>query len=368
MGAVGQLPQAGLELRDLAKMYGMQVAIKDISVTVGPGEFVSLLGPSGSGKTTTLSLIAGFIMPDHGQVLLNGTDITALPPHRRNLGMVYQNYALFPHMTVEDNVGFPLEMRGVRRNEIRRRVGLALNMVQLDDKSDRYPRQLSGGQQQRVALARALVFEPPLLLMDEPLGALDKKLRSEMQQEIKSIQRRLGITTIYVTHDQEEALSMSDRVVVMRAGRIEQVASPTALYDRPANSFVADFIGAANLLQAVVVATDALATVRTAGGLLILAAVAGLNVGDLVTVVLRPERIRLSKPAQDTASVHTGKLENASFAGGLWRYRVALGTGEHILVTETNSGAEPVKIGDVVAVDWRPDDVWITPAGKETKE
>ena len=250
MAAMERSAGSSLELRDLAKRYAAVAAVKNLSLQVEPGEFVSLLGPSGSGKTTTLMLIAGFIEPDRGHVLLDGVDITTLPPHRRNIGTVYQNYALFPHMSVAKNVAFPLEMRGLAREEIRRLVSRALDMVQLADRGGHYPRQLSGGQQQRVALARALVFEPPLLLMDEPLGALDKKLRGEMQHEIKSIQRRLGITTIYVTHDQEEALSMSDRVVVMRGGRIEQAASPTALYDRPANGFVAEFIGAANLLHA----------------------------------------------------------------------------------------------------------------------
>ena len=230
---------SALELRDVAKSYGTTAAVHDVSLRTAPGEFVSFLGPSGSGKTTTLMLVAGFLFPDRGQVLLDGTDITAAPPHRRNLGMVYQNYALFPHLTVARNVAFPLEMRGMPRKEIDRRVGEALELVQLADKAGQRPRQLSGGQQQRVALARALVFEPPVLLMDEPLGALDKKLRLEMQNEIKSIQRRLRITTIYVTHDQDEALSMSDRVAVMRAGRIVEqgdcaqvLASPRDPYTR----------------------------------------------------------------------------------------------------------------------------------------
>ncbi len=348
----------GLELRDLSKAYGEHRAVDRLSLRIAPGEFVSLLGPSGSGKTTTLMMIAGFIAPDRGQVLVDGVDITLLPPHRRNLGMVYQSYALFPHMTVAGNVAFPLEMRGVKRDAIRERVRQALELVQLAEKSQQFPRQLSGGQQQRVALARALIFEPPILLMDEPLGALDKMLRGEMQQEIKALQRRLGTTTVYVTHDQEEALSMSDRVVVMRAGAILQAAAPTELYDRPANAFVAEFLGAANLLSAVVIGTGAATTVRTAGGLAFAISAPQLTAGAAVSVVLRPERIRLERGCQDPTA-HAGRIEDAAFAGGVWRYRVRLGTGDCLIATQSNLGVAPFRTGEAITASWSPLDAWI---------
>jgi putative spermidine/putrescine transport system ATP-binding protein len=349
---------SGLELKNLAKAFGPHVAVDRISLTIAPGEFVALLGPSGSGKTTTLMMIAGFVAPDQGEVRIGGVDITALPAHRRNLGMVYQNYALFPHMTVAGNIAFPLEMRGVKREETRRRVEAALDLVQLPDKGNQFPRQLSGGQQQRVALARALVFEPPILLMDEPLGALDKKLRVEMQQEIKALQRRLGITTIYVTHDQEEALSMADRVVVMHAGLILQTATPTELYDRPANAFVAEFIGAANLLSATVVRTGTTTSVRTAAGLTFDVAAPGLRQGATVSIVLRPERIRLHAVGEHSHDAHVGHIADAAFAGGTWRYRVLLDTGDSLTVTQSNLGSAPFKVGDAVAAAFLPTDAW----------
>jgi putative spermidine/putrescine transport system ATP-binding protein len=321
-------------------------------------------GRAAQEKTTTLMMIAGFVLPDHGHVLVDGVDVTMLPAHRRNLGMVYQNYALFPHMTVAGNVAFPLEMRGVKRAEAEQRVRQALNLVQLPEKGDQFPRQLSGGQQQRVALARALIFEPPILLMDEPLGALDKKLRSDMQQEIKALQRRLGLTTIYVTHDQEEALSMSDRVVVMRAGKILQVANPTELYDRPANAFVAEFIGAANLLSALVVFTGSTTAVRTTGGLTFDISTSGLTAGTAVSVVLRPERIRLLPQPQVPCAGHAGQIADAAFAGGLWRYRVLLGTGDSLIVTQSNLGMAPFKAGEAVVAAWSPGDAWVIEAQK----
>jgi spermidine/putrescine ABC transporter ATP-binding subunit len=355
----GPLRASGLELKNLTKAFGSHLAVDRVSLTIAAGEFVALLGPSGSGKTTTLMMIAGFVAPDHGEVHIGGVDVTALPAHRRNLGMVYQNYALFPHMTVAGNIAFPLEMRGIRREEIRRRVDEALDLVKLPDKGNQFPRQLSGGQQQRIALARALVFEPPILLLDEPLGALDKKLRVEMQQEIKALQRRLGITSIYVTHDQEEALSMADRVVIMHAGLILQVATPTELYDRPANAFVAEFIGAANLLSATVVRTGATTSVRTAAGLTFDIAASGLRQGASVCIVLRPERIRLHGREDGIHVGHVGQIADAAFTGGMWRYRLALATGDHLTVTQSNLGSAPFKVGDVVAAAFSPADTWV---------
>src|SRR4051794_16533896 len=241
---------AGLPLRldRLNKRFGDFVAVDEISLEIAGGEFLTLLGPSGSGKTTTLMMIAGFTEPSSGHIRLGDRPIDALPSYRRGFGMVFQNYALFPHMTAAENIGFPLKMRGVSSNDRARRVAGALEMVRLPDFGARYPNQLSGGQQQRVALARALVYNPPVLLMDEPLGALDKKLREEMQLEIKRIQKELGITAIYVTHDQEEALVMSDRIAVMNHGEIEQVDGPSRIYEHPATRFVADFIGESNII------------------------------------------------------------------------------------------------------------------------
>jgi spermidine/putrescine ABC transporter ATP-binding subunit len=349
----------GLALRGLGKAYGPIDAVAGVSLDITPGEFVALLGPSGSGKTTTLLMIAGFVLPDAGRVLLDGRDITTLPPHRRNLGMVYQSYALFPHLTVARNVAFPLEVRRVPRADIRRRVERALEHVQLGGLDGRYPRQLSGGQQQRVALARALVFEPPVLLMDEPLGALDRQLRGEMQQEIKTIQRRFGITTVYVTHDQEEALSMADRVVVMRGGRIEQAAAPTELYDRPASAFVAEFLGAANLLRGRVAVAGPPSIVETDGGLRFPTARAPAPAGASVTAVLRPERITVTTAGDGVA----GRVVDAAFGGGVWRYRVALTSGETVLATQSNLGAAPFAPGGAVVVGWRADDVWLIADG-----
>ncbi|ESZ60248.1 spermidine/putrescine ABC transporter ATPase [Mesorhizobium sp. L103C119B0] len=235
-------------VRKIAKRYGSVTAVENVSVDVKVGEFLSLLGPSGSGKTTLLMMIAGFELPTSGLIEIGATDVTHVAPNRRNVGMVFQKYALFPHMSVHENVAFPLRMRKVDRAQIARRVGEALAMVQLDAYGNRMPTQLSGGQQQRVALARALVFEPPVLLMDEPLGALDKKLREQLQIEIKTLQQRLGVTVIYVTHDQEEALTMSDRIAVMNDGHIAQIGTPASLYSEPASPFVADFIGKMNFL------------------------------------------------------------------------------------------------------------------------
>src|SRR3954447_21890343 len=241
-----------LELRRLSKRFGGFAAVDDLSLEIASGEFLTLLGASGSGKTTTLRMIAGFEQPTTGEILMVGSPIVRLPPFKRDINTVFQHYALFPHMSVRENVGYGLRMRGVARQERQQQVSDALAMVKLDQLGDRSPRQLSGGQQQRVALARALINRPRLLLLDEPLGALDLKLRKEMQLELKHLQTRLGITFIYVTHDQEEALTMSDRIVLMRQGRIEQVGTPRELYDRPASRYVADFIGETNLLPGIV--------------------------------------------------------------------------------------------------------------------
>ena len=262
--------RGGIELRQLTKRYGKETVVDGISTTIAAGEFFSMLGPSGSGKTTTLMMIAGFADVDGGQILVDGADIADVPPQRRGFGMVFQNYAIFPHLSVTDNVAFPLRARRLPSDEIGRRVREALELVRLERFADRYSRQLSGGQQQRVAIARAIVFQPSIVLMDEPLGALDKNLRFQMQVEIKEIQRRLGMTVIYVTHDQEEAMNMSDRIAIMNHGRIERVGRPAEIYENPTSNFIARFLGEANLVPGIVQSVDSdVATLRTNGGLVL---------------------------------------------------------------------------------------------------
>ena len=286
---------------------------------------LSLLGPSGCGKTTSLRMIAGFEHPDSGRVHVGGRDITDLPVHRRDMGMVFQSYALFPHRTVAENVAFGLRMREVPKPEIARRVQAALAQVALTGLENRRPSQLSGGQQQRVALARALVVEPPVLLCDEPLGALDRKLRQQMQFELKELQKRLGVTLVFVTHDQEEALAMSDRIAVMNKGRVEQVGSPTEIYERPRTRFVADFIGEINILE-----------------------------DKGAARALRPEKIRLVQP--DGARL-AGSVETANYLGGSTLLRVRAGDGRSLLVRETHSGERASRApGDAVGLAWNDQD------------
>jgi spermidine/putrescine ABC transporter ATP-binding subunit len=294
---------ASVGLRGLAKRYGATHALDGVSLEVAPGEFFTLLGPSGCGKTTTLRAVAGFVVPDVGDVLIGGARVNAVPPHRRRVGLVFQSYALFPHRTVRQNVAFGLRMQRTPRADIERRVSAALAQVQLPGHGDRYPRELSGGEQQRIALARALVTEPAVLLLDEPLGALDKKLRDHMKIELKRLQRDVGVTTIYVTHDQEEALTMSDRVAVMRAGRVEQIGAPREIYETPATVFVAGFIGNTNLISGRSRGDAAI----DCGGLTIATRDGAPGAGRAVTVAVRPERIRLDDAAPSAAA---GRLDN----------------------------------------------------------
>ena len=351
-----------IELRGIVKRYDDLVAVDDLTLKIAAGEFVSFLGPSGSGKTTTLLLVAGFITPNQGQIMLGGEDITRLPPYRRNIGMVYQNYALFPHMTVARNIAFPLRMRGMERAQIARLVERALALVQLEGMQDRLPGQLSGGQQQRVALARALVFEPPLLLMDEPLGALDKKLRDELQIEIKRIQRAIRSTVIYVTHDQEEAMSMSDRIVVMHRGRVEQVGPPDELYERPGTRFVADFLGTSNFLEATVEATGPSVRLRTAGGLAVeVAQSVGAAIGDRLTVAIRPERIRIEVSPAAGPGWQPVRVIECSYHGDTQRFQAELASGEILTVFRPNAGQPLIPRGASAAVFWGPGDAWVIP-------
>lgn len=342
-----------LSLREVSKAYGQTVAVDTVSLEIQPGEFLTLLGPSGSGKTTLLMMIAGFISPHTGDILLDGQSILKLPPYKRNIGVVFQHYALFPHLTAYENVAYPLRVRGISAAERNSAVRKVLDLVKLTGLEGRYPKELSGGQQQRVALARALVFRPPILLMDEPLGALDRKLRSEMQLEIKRIQRQLGITTIYVTHDQEEALTISDRIAIMHHGHIAQLGLPVELYERPTSAFVVEFLGESNLLCGEVLnVEDDVIVVKTSGGLVIqVRSREQFKSGDRVIVALRPERAVLGRD-EVGANQFRGAVEEVIYLGASLRIFVRLG-GELVIVT-TNRYAVPTipRGGSEVVVGW----------------
>jgi putative spermidine/putrescine transport system ATP-binding protein len=324
-----------LELTDVRKQFGETVAVESFTLAAEKGEFVSFLGPSGCGKTTTLRMIAGFEQPTAGRIVINGQDVTYTAPNKRNVGMVFQSYALFPNMSVADNIGFGLKVRKRPGDQIRKRVDELLEIVNLPDKGKRYPYQLSGGQQQRVALARALAFEPQVLLLDEPLSALDAKIRVALRQEIRSIQRQLGITTVYVTHDQEEALSLSDRVVVMSEGRMEQVGTPFEIYNFPTTAFVASFVGTLNVLPGKV--TDAARGELTIAGqpVRIERSFEG-NLGREVSVALRPEMVSLGSDPAGGENRLTGKVGDVSFLGSIVRIRVTLGDGSTVILDEFN--------------------------------
>jgi spermidine/putrescine transport system ATP-binding protein len=341
-----------LELRHLIKRFGDVVAVDDISLSIAPGEFLTLLGASGSGKTTTLRMIAGFEPPTGGEILMDGKDISPLPPFKRDINTVFQQYALFPHMSVRQNVEYGLRMKRVPKKERGTRVDQALEMVQLAQLGARSPRQLSGGQQQRVALARALVNRPRVLLLDEPLGALDLKLRKGMQLELKHLQTSLGITFVYVTHDQEEALTMSDRIVLMRQGRIAQVGTPRDLYDRPASRYVADFIGETNLLGGIVVESrNGEAALRIGVDVL-----RGLSDGVLETwreawLAVRPEAIAVRPPeGLGGGNVVSATVKEAVYAGSAVRVHATLTSGQRI-VAHVPAGTN-VPVGAVVRLAW----------------
>ena len=354
-----------LVLRDLRKTFGSAVAVDGVDLEVQRGEFLTLLGPSGSGKTTTLRMIAGFMGPTGGTIEIDGQDMTRVPPYRRDVGMVFQNYALFPHMTAAQNVAFPLRMRKQPRAEIERRVGDALDLVKLRHLGDRYPRQLSGGQQQRIALARAVVFEPRLLLMDEPLGALDRKLREALQLEIIRVSRELGATVLYVTHDQEEALVMSDRIAIFSDGRIEQLGSGEDLYDRPASLFVADFIGESNILRGLYETDGVDGGWMTRGAAHwrvgpAAAAQASLKAGAAAAIVIRPERTRIVDPSVDAspgANLVEATVGEVLNLGPDTKYELMLESGERVAVRERRerSGRE-LRRGDRVRLSWAIDD------------
>ncbi len=352
-------------LRDVWKSYAPgSYAVRDVDFALEPGEFLTLLGPSGSGKTTTLMMIAGFETPSRGEIRVDGIDVAGLPPEQRNFGIVFQGYALFPHKSVVDNVEFALLMRGIARRERRRRALDMLDKVGLAELAARRPRELSGGQQQRVALARALVFEPDALLLDEPLGALDRKLRETLQAEIKEIQRRVGISILYVTHDQDEAMTMSDRIAVMNRGRIVQIGTPSELYLHPATPFVADFLGETNLLTATCLGTEGChVRLRFADGTIGWAVAArdgvARRIGDSVTVAVRPERTRVLRRADAAETAIDGIVAGGTFLGRHARY-VVDALGGRLVVSIAGGSPEPaLEPGAAVKLGWSRDDAQI---------
>ena len=322
---VGRRAGAAVRFEGIAKYYGRTTALQPTSFAIEPGEFFAIIGPSGSGKSTLLGITAGFVAPSDGEVFINGRGIVTVPPYHRDIGMVFQNYALFPHMSVAENVAFPLRMRRLPRAKIKEKVARVLAMVRLEAFDDRRPSELSGGQQQRVALARAAVYDPLLLLMDEPLGALDKNLREEMQEEIKRFQAALGATVIYVTHDQQEAAYMADRLAIMRGGAIEQTGSPRELYERPETLFVAGFLGEAAIFPVaeVVEHLGDQATVRTDDGIVVHATMPS-SVGSGRAVVLRPENVMIGEDAYGLVNHFHGVVEERVYTTGTIRYRVRL--------------------------------------------
>lgn len=339
---------------------GQSLVVKDLNLMIGKGEFLTMLGPSGSGKTTCLMMLAGFETATSGEIMLDGRPINSVPPHKRGIGMVFQNYALFPHMTIAENLAFPLEVRGLSKTERETKIMRALDMVQMGRFANRRPSQLSGGQQQRIALARALVFDPKLVLMDEPLGALDKQLREHMQFEIKDLHNRLGITVVYVTHDQGEALTMSDRVAVFNDGRIQQLAPPADLYERPANSFVAGFIGENNKLPGKIENFDGkTATVRLATGELIDATPVNIRErGQETLVSIRPERVEF-KPEMMPASAHriSAEILEVVYMGDVLRVRMKVaGSDDFVMKCRNTLGQRKFMRGDVIEIGWHPED------------
>ncbi|MCK0197147.1 ABC transporter ATP-binding protein [Ancylobacter sp. 6x-1] len=349
-----------VEFAGVQKTYdGEILVVKDLNLRIRRGEFLTLLGPSGSGKTTTLMMLAGFETPTVGNIMLDGDRIDAVPPEKRDIGMVFQNYALFPHMTVAQNVGYPLKVRGVAKAEIAERVAKALDMVHLGAFGGRMPGQMSGGQQQRVALARALVFEPKLVLMDEPLGALDKQLREHMQIEIRHLHERLGITVVYVTHDQSEALTMSDRVAVFNAGIIQQIAPPSELYERPANSFVAQFIGENNRLPGRIQSADgAVCKVSLANGDTVAATLTdAARVGQDCLLSIRPERVKIAPNGEAMDNRFEAQIAEIIYLGDHLRVRCVLDSGGEVVVKVGNAeDRPPLDIGSRIPLGWRAED------------
>ena len=349
---------AGVRLDRVRKVYGAVVALEELNLEIEEGEFLTLLGPSGCGKTTTLRLIAGFVEPTSGTIRLGEEDVTGLPPQHREIGMVFQDYALFPHLTIRDNIGFGLKERGAGKAEIEARVQQLLELVQLPGVEERYPSELSGGQAQRIAVARAVAFPPRVLLMDEPLGALDLKLRESMQIELRRIQKELKITTVFVTHDQTEAMNMSDRIVVMNGGLIEQVGSAEEIYNSPKSKFVADFVGQINLIEGDVVLTrDGIATLKVVRDAAIRAPVANGDARGTLAVAVRPEHLRICDGTEtaDSDNCLDGRVVGTIFSGNLRKVFIDIGM-EKPLVLEDRPQNVALQDGAAVRVAWSPSD------------
>jgi putative spermidine/putrescine transport system ATP-binding protein len=342
-----------LSVRAATKTYGAVRALAGATLELREGEFLTLLGPSGSGKTTLLMMVAGLVQPTSGEVWIDGKLATYAPPNKRDIGIVFQNYALFPHLSVYENIAFPLRMRRMATEQIAVEVKCVLDIVQLPHVASRLPRELSGGQQQRIALARCMVYRPSIILMDEPLGALDRQLRDHMQLEIKDLHSRLGITVLYVTHDQEEAMAMSDRICLMNNGRIEQIGTPQELYFRPRNVFVAEFLGESNILDASVVEGEK-TLLSGPGGLTIRApSDTAARPGQQAKIIVRPERLRLLGPGEQADNVAEGRLKEVVFVGGVTRYFVTLASGAVLSAKQLTqvAGAAP-RLGDAVRLGW----------------
>ncbi|MGE8943727.1 ABC transporter ATP-binding protein [Leptospira interrogans] len=364
------MTQPKLKIRELRKTYGPVVALGSASIEMPEGEFLTLLGPSGSGKTTMLMMIAGLVQPDSGEVWIDGKLATYAPPYKRDIGVVFQNYALFPHLTVFENIAFPLRMRGTPEAEVRREVKRVLELIQLADVGGRLPRALSGGQQQRIALARCIVYRPSIILMDEPLGALDKKLRDQMKLEIKRLHEELGITVVYVTHDQEEAMIMSDRICLMNNARIEQIGTPSDLYFKPKTTFAADFLGESNLLDASVGGID--------GGHINLVTAAGTTLkaaqdpeqsfqkGQAVKVMVRPEMISVLNNGAVAENVIEGRVTDSILVGGVTKYYARLADGTEVSATDLTRGPmAPLARDSVIRFGWPKESAVLLPLGED---
>lgn len=341
-----------VSVESVSKMYGGFAALKPTSLNIKNGEFFTILGPSGSGKTTLLKLISGFELPSEGTVRIGSQDVTFAPPHKRGIGMVFQNYALFPHMTVKENIAFPLRMRKIPKGEVRKKVDQVLDLVQLGSFKERYPNQLSGGQRQRVALARAVVFDPPVLLLDEPLGALDKQLRTQMQIEIKKLQQELKITTISVTHDQEEALTMSTKICIISNGEIEQVGTPRQIYEQPQNRFVADFIGETNLIEGQVIGWDQdVATIKSLKGE-IFQTVSLHHQLTQITFAIRPEKVMLVDPENPPDNTFRGLVKEIIYIGESSRCHIVTEKGEMLHVKVGPKEIPFIREGQELLIGW----------------
>jgi len=357
-----------VRLSGVGKRYGLVTALHPTDLEMRAGEFVTLLGPSGSGKTTMLNLIAGMTAPTTGRVWIDGKDVTDVPANKRELGMVFQHYALMPHMTIFENVAFPLRVRRRSKAEIETEVAKALSLVRLPDVGTRKPRELSGGQQQRIAIARCLVYSPSIILMDEPLGALDKKLREELQLELKRLHRELGMTILYVTHDQEEALTMSDRIVLMNGARIEQMGAPEELYFRPRSLFAATFLGDSNILTGMVKSTGAVVDVETPYGTFRSSEIepGTASVGDAVQILIRPENFHTQRAsAERNDNRITGQMVSSIAYGGVTKTFVRLSDGKQLVVQElTKAGRMTVEPGTPATLSWNAGDGWILPPAR----